>query len=1116
MINLGVSRVFRFTAIVGALAILPAVAAAQEPVTITGKITSESGEALKVGSVTIPALNMVVYAGQDGTYRMVVPPARALSQTVAVMARQIGYRAGSAMIKLTPGATVVQNFRLASDPLRLDEVVVTGAGTETLAERIGTARASVSAATIERTNEPNVVQALAGKVPGVVTNQQSGDPGSSTAIQIRGAKTFGASQPVIIIDGVPSNNTTRGQAALNGAPSPNRASDINPEDIESIEILKGAAATSIYGASAGSAGAILITTKRGRAGKTQYSLRSTYTSEKPATSIQTQRMYGVGSAGVSSQCFTVNCTISSSFFSWGPALAAGTPTYDHSAEIFETGRTSDNTLSMSGGSDRTTFYVSAGALNSNGFIVGDKDYLKRYTVRFNGSHALFDKLTIGASGSYVQTKGGGIDRGNAINGVGLAALRQPPEFNALQYLDSASGLHRSWRFPHPGPTAFTTTRGFDNPFFAINNDQLTGETGRFYGNVNSAWRPATWLAINHTLGVDYNADDRTYAYDRQSSGLPGGQMERWQFYDRVIDHNLSATGSWDMSQNVKTSLTLGQNLNETYFRQIDVLGQTWIAPRPFKLANTVSRTTPADGESRRRVDGYFAQATTDLWDQVFVQGRIRNDGSSAFGVGHQRAWYPGGSVAWSFTKALHIPESLITFGKLRMAYGESGQQPPLYATQDIFSTAAFADFSPASLQIPTLNGIGGLYASAGRGNPDISPERVKELEAGFDLSVLNGRADIGVTHYNSKSSDVVFGVSLPPSTGYTSVNLNAGGLKNTGWELSSSIRPIERKDFSIEISGNWARNRNEVTSLGMIDAQRDGTVLPPTPENCGPEGKVPRCQTGIGSSFSGQATFVQVGYPLGVWRSTDFARCGRGLTTVSFQGTSNNVGAACAGQPDGALYIAANGFPITDPTERAIGNPWPNWTGGLSADVKIKGIELSGFLDHRSGSDVLNMTRSSMYQYGTHKDTEIRGQTRTFGKDMQCYNKTCAVLNGPVVGPGAGTAVVMGEGWYSAGALGGGQAATGGPITTRLEDGSYTRLRELSVGYSFTGNWVASLAGTRAVDVKLSGRNIKLWTDYSGYDPETNLGGAANSNRGIDFFNTPLTKAWVMSVTLHR
>jgi TonB-linked SusC/RagA family outer membrane protein len=1109
-------QVIRWVTVLAALFLVPGWAAAQESVTITGRVTQENGDPLPQASVTIPSLNIVVYVNDRGNYRLVVPGARAQGQQVSVNARTIGHRTQSSSITLAPGAAIERNFSLATDPLHLEEVVVTGAGTQTITERMGTARATVSGETVQRANETNVVQALAGKVPGVLTNQGSGDAGASTAIQIRGPKTFGASQPIIIVDGVPTSNNTRVGSALQGAPTPNRAVDINGEDIESIEILKGAAATSIYGAAAGSAGAILITTKKGRAGRTQYGLRSSFQTEKPIKTLPVQQSFGVGTGGVSSACFTTNCTISSGFFSWGPALAAGTPTYNHSAEVYSTGHTSDNTLSMSGGNERTTFYLSAGALNDNGFIVGDKDYLKRYTVRFNGSHGLLEKLTVGASGSYVQTKGGGADRGNSLNGIGIGALRQPPDFNATQYLDPVTGLHRSWRFPNPGPTAFTNARGFDNPFYALNEDVLTGETGRFYGNVTANWQPLSWLQVNELLGGDYNSDDRTYAYARSSAGTNGGAFERWQFYDRILDHNLNAIGSWNLNPNVAATLTLGQNLDETYFRQIDVSGQTWIAPQPFKLSNTVTRTVPNDAESRRRLEGYFAQATTDLFDQVFLVARIRNDGNSAFGVGHQRAWYPGWQAAWSFTKAMHIPESLISFGKARIAYGESGQQPPLYATQDIFSTGAFADFSPASLQSPTLNGIGGLYPGGTRGNADIRPERVREVEAGFDLSLFNGKSDFSITRYNSRSTDVVFGVTLPPSTGYTAVNLNAGALTNKGWEITSSFRPVSRPDFSIEIGGNWARNRNLVTSLGAIDAQLQGLIPMPTAANCGPEAKVPRCQTGIGSSFSGQATFVQIGYPLGVWRSTDFARCGRGLTTVTFAGISNNVGAACAGAPDGALYIAANGYPITDPNERAIGNPWPDWTGGLSAYVTVKGVELSAFLDHRSGGNVLNMTRSSMDQYGTHGETLIRGQTRTFGKDMSCFNITCNVLNGPVVGPGAGTGVVIGEGWFSGGVLGAGQGATGGPITTRLEDATNTRLREISIGYSFKNDWVQKLAGTEQLDLKLSGRNIKLWTKYSGFDPETNLGGAANSNRGIDWFNAPLARAVVITVGLHR
>ncbi|PYP00501.1 MAG: hypothetical protein DMD57_16300, partial [Gemmatimonadetes bacterium] len=920
----------------------------------------------------------------------------------------------------------------------------------------------------------------------------------------------------IIVDGVPLSNVTHGEAVLSGAPSPNRAADINTEDIESIEILPGAASTSIYGASAGSAGAILITTKRGRPGQTTYSLRSSVQFDEPVGTLPVQRKYGVGSGGVSSNCTAVNCQINSNFFSWGPELDPATPTYDHGAEMFETGHAIENTLTLSGGSERTTFYLSAGQLDQNGFIVGDNDTYRRYSARFRGSHTLFENLVVSASVSVVQTKTSGEDRGNSINGIGISALRQPPDFNAQQYLSPTTGLHRSWRFPNPGPLAFATTRGFDNPFYALNEDALLGETGRYLGNLNVNWRPLGWLQLNWTLGGDYTSDDRTYAYAQASSGTNGGQMERWQFYDRLFDHLLTATGTHEFNRHVRGGLTVGQNLNETYYRQIDVLGQVWLAPKPFKLQNTTTRTLPNDAEQRRRVEGYFAQANVDLYDQLFLQGRIRNDANSAFGVGHQRAWYPGGSAAWSFAKAVHLPEQIVSFGKLRLAYGESGQQPPLYATQDVFTTTRFIDFNPGSLQGTTINGVGGLYASATRGNPDIKPERVREVEGGVDLGLFRGRADLSVTRYDSKSKDVVFGVDLVPSTGYTTMNINAGELTNKGWELTSNIHVLQRRDLSIDIGANWARNRNMVTSLGATASQLAGDVPMATPENCGPEAKVPRCQIGIGSSFSGQTTHAQIGYPLGVWRSTDFARCGRGLGLVSFSGATYDVGTACAGAPDGALYIAANGFPITDPTVRAVGNPWPDWTAGISLTASYRGVQLSAFLEHRQGGDVLNMTRSSMDQYGTHKDTEIRGQTRTFGKDMVCYNKTCDVLNGPTVGPGAGTAVVIGEGWFSGGTLGNGQGATGGPITTRLEDGTSTRLREVSISYSFTGPWVNSLAGMRQMDVKLSGRNLKLWTDYSGYDPEVSLGGAQQANRGIDWFNAPLDRAWVMQLTLYH
>lgn len=1078
-------RWYRIALVVLSVATVPAALAAQQTATITGRILSEDGQPLGSANVVLGSLQIGVLTRPDGTYQLVVPGARfQAGQTFQLFAQLLGYRTQSALVTLSPGATLTQDFRLTIDPLRLDEIVTTGAGTLSRVERLGTARAAVDSTVVQRANEINVIQSLAGRIANVLTTQQGGEAGASTAIRIRGPKTItGTGQPLIVVDGVPTNNLTRitGPSMLAGAVSPNRASDINPEDIESIEILKGASATSIYGASAGAGGAILITTKRGKPGQTTYSFRTTAQFDEPINLVPTQMKYGVGSNGVSSACNTTNCFLSASFFSWGPELPAGTPVYDHAAELYETGNLFDNTLTVSGGSERTTFYLSAGVVRQDGYTFGDRDRYDRYTARFNGSHQLSNRLTVGASVSYVQTQGSGVARGNSINGSLLGALRTPPEFNSKNYLDPSTGLHRSWRFPQPGPTAVLNNRGFDNPFYAIFEGANTGEIGRVFGNVNANWNPLDWLNIAYTLGADYGSDDRTSASPVSSSGAAaGGVVQRWQFYDRILDSNLVANANFTLSPSLLGTVTLGQNLNETYFRQVDVIGRTLIAPEPFKLTNTVSRDPPTDSEQRRRLEGYFGQATLDVADQLFLLAGIRNDGSSSFGVNKQRAWYPKASVAWSFSQTLKLPESVITFGKLRGAFGQSGQEPALYQLQDIFlgATNPFNDFNPGSTLIPTLGGIGGLYTSTVKGNPDIEPERVSEYEGGIDLSLFGGRSDLGLTYYQTTAKNVIFAVPLAPSSGFTSQPRNAAEIENKGWEATFNVRPIRSPTVALDLGLNWARNRNMVLSLGPDTLTK---------------------VTALSASFVGSTTNLVVGYPHGVFRGFDFARCGRGLTTIG----ADNVGAACQGQPDGSLYIGANGFPIQDPNEQVIGDPNPDWTAGLSAELTIKGARLSAFLEHRQGGQTLNMTKASMLQYGTHEETLLRGQQRTFGEDY---------FPGPVVGPGAGQAVSLGESWWSTNP---GLGGVGGPRAQFMEDATHTRLREISLAYTFHGDWVNRL-GLSRLDAKIAGRNLVMWTDYTGFDPEPNLAGAAAGNRGIDWFVNPLSRAWVVSLGLHR
>jgi hypothetical protein len=254
---------------------------------------------------------------------------------------------------------------------------------------------------------------------------------------------------------------------------------------------------------------------------------------------------------------------------------------------------------------------------------------------------------------------------------------------------------------------------------------------------------------------------------------------------------------------------------------------------------------------------------------------------------------------------------------------------------------------------------------------------------------------------------------------------------------------------------------------------------------------------GYSTSFTGSTTHAEVGQPLGIFRGFDFVRCGQSADMVG----THDIKAACAGKPKGALYLGADGFPIQDPDERVIGDPNPDWTGGFNMELAVKGIVLSAFLDHRHGGQTFNMTKGTLYQYGTHKDTEIRGQKRTFGKDF---------FAGPVVGPGVDQEVEIGQSWFS------GNGGVGGPRAQFMEDATFTRLREVAVTYSFRQPWVQRTLGMRRVDAKVAGRNLGLWTKYTGFDPEPNVGGAAVGNRGIDWFVNPLSRSWVFSLSLHH
>src|SRR5690242_13125579 len=404
-----------------ALALLPAIAAAQAPIPITGHVTAEHGATLGNVTVSLAELGLGAVTRDDGSYSLRIPGARVAGQTVTLSARRVGYKLRTARLTLS-GGDLVQDFDLESNPLQLGEMVITGAGTSTEVEKLGNVRNSVSPDLIVKSNESNIVQALAGKAPNVQVQQTSGDPGAGSAIQIRGLRTInGSSQPLFIVDGVPMNNTSfsttnfnpidvagvnlPGQVnggELEGTSAPNSLVSINPDDIENVEILKGASAAAIYGSRAAN-GVILITTKHGHSGATKYSMRSSISDDNVTKKWPLQRQFGQGLLGQTALVTR----------SWGPALS-GVTTYDHASEAFDTGHILDNVVSVSGGNDRTSFYLSGNYNHNEGVFVGPNNYFNRTTTRLNASHHLTDGFTIGGNFSFADTRGHMTQRGNNV------------------------------------------------------------------------------------------------------------------------------------------------------------------------------------------------------------------------------------------------------------------------------------------------------------------------------------------------------------------------------------------------------------------------------------------------------------------------------------------------------------------------------------------------------------------------------------------------------------------------------------------------------------------------------------------------------------------------------
>lgn len=1093
----------RILSVIGACSMVASVAYAQGGTTVVGRVTSDAGAALAGVSVFIPSLNVGTQTSDNGQYSFSVSASRAAGQTVALTARVIGFSAKTVQITLSPGQTVTENFVLTSNPLRLGEVVVTGAGTTTTREKLGVTINTVDSASIKRAGAPqNVVSALAGKAPGVEIRTQSGEPGASADIKIRGgASLSGTNQPLFVVDGVPIDNSTSSTTGGDASTvAPNRASDINPADIASVDILKGSAAAAIYGARAAN-GVVLITTKSGHSGPTRYTLSSTNTFDNiDKGNLQLQTDYAQGSNGKTAVCKGPNCVLTSN--SYGAKIPAGTPVYDHFGELYKTGHTYDNNLSVSGGNDRTTFYGSGGLTLTDGVLVGPNNKYNRASVRLKAAHRVSSELNIGGNFDFVDTRGNFVQKGSNVSGVLLGGLRTPPNFDNLPYLNQF-GLQRPYRFPDPTDVPSMESAGYyDNPFFVLNSPGNRSELDRAIPAFNADWTPTNWLSIKENLGADDYTDSRLEALPLTSAGNAIGQVVRSDNTELQIDHNLTATANHTFSDNFAGTLTLGQNLNSRRFRQLFSTGTQLVAALPLALQNTVSQTSN-EYRSLAHIESYFAQATADLYNQLYLTAGVRNDGFSTFGASNRRNNFPKASIAWAFTNALGntAQKGILSYGKLRAAYGETGKEPPVYGTITAFSSGSTFG-SGYGDAIYTLFGPGGLVSGGTEGNNSLRPERSRELEFGGDFGFFNQRADLSVTSYNKRTSDVIIQVPLSSAaTGYNAKLENGAQLRNRGIELAFNVRPIETSNVSWQIGVNFSHNKGNVENL--LGAQ----FIP------------------YNEGFTGASGSATLGYAPGVIRGFDFARCGRGLK-LNYNGSGvQDIDALCgSGFKPGALFVVPDttfntdgsvkeiqGLPIADPTERVIADPNPKYMMSYNTSLKLwNKVTISGLLDVRKGGAVWNGTRGVLITKGTSAFTDLRGTTgAAFGKNF--YTSLYPNVAGPGAGLTAFNSYLDWQHWFQD--IGGGFGSVSQQF---IEDGSFVKLREVGVTFTVDQAWLHNSIGFSTADIRFAGRNLHTWTKYKGLDPEANLGGAEFLTQGLDYFNSPQARSFIISVSLNR
>ncbi|MBC8046763.1 MAG: SusC/RagA family TonB-linked outer membrane protein [Fimbriimonadaceae bacterium] len=1092
--------------------------------TISGTVSSSlDNESLPGATIVVKGTTIGTVTDIDGKYMLSVPQG-----STTLEYSFVGYKAKTESIN----GRILINVSLDEDVLGLEELVVTAIGIQKEKKALNYSTQEVEPAQITSGKNANLVNNLNGKVAGLDVISSTGSPGGASYMTIRGNRSIsGNNQPLIVIDGIPFDNSqynsgnfndgfgdgnSQNNNLLDGVSYSNRAIDLNPDDIASVNVLKGAAASALYGSRAAN-GVIIITTKKGNqnpgSGKSvNVTYSSSITFDQVSNMPGLQEQFAQGSGGEYSP------PSSGASGSWGPNIDSvywtqdfdpedvdkddidqnGTivvgpqqdgwvpfEPYDNVGTFFQTGKTFENNLSLSGGTVNDNYYFSIGHMNQEG-IVPLSDFT-RTSVRLSGSTALGSKWKTSAGLNYSKSGGTRAQQGSNISGVMLGLLRTPITFDNSNGSDDptdpaayiyADGTQRNYR----------GGGGYDNPYWTINQNPFVDDVNRMFGNAEIQYDPISWLNITYRAGADFYSDRRKQIFALNSRGFPAGQINDDNIFSREINSDLLVTLKKDFSEKLAGSLLLGNNLNTRYFQQTHAQGDGLVIPDYYNMQNAVG-VQFQEYHSTIRTIGYFGNAEMSYAEMLYLAVSGRYDKSSTFFNGDKGFFYPSVSLGLIITEVLGIADNkILPYAKLRASYSEVGTQPGPYLTTTTYTSGFYGDGWITGVTFPYL-GLAGFQQGDVLGNPDLGPENTKSLEFGADLRFLNNRIGLDFTYYDATSVDQIIGVPIAASSGYLQQTLNAAEVENKGIEVAFNATPIKRKDFSWDFLLNFSHNENIVNSLAEgIDAITlsgfEGSLIAVLPgESYGVIYGSQWVHDADGNILLADAAAVQDAFDGGVNAGYVYI--------VDIDGD---------GELDPEDIDASVGYPMFDVEQGILGDPNPDYIASLINTFTYKGLSLSFQFDQRKGGDMWNGTRGALDFFGRSEFSgDNRDQDVGFAGTYGHLNDDFTVATS---GDGSDNTFLFDQNW----AQGGFGSGFTGPTELFIEDASFIRLREVNISYTFASK-ILEKSPISSLTVGASARNLWISTDYTGVDPETSLVGA-QSSQGLDYFNNPGTKSY--------